>query len=262
MSKILDALEKSRRESGRPVPGPGPGQDGWAAAVVPLLPATRTVALDRTVLLRVGWVSALGTPTRESRAYTSLAEYLRSRVPPPARILVCGVSPGAGATSASLNLATEIALSDAATALWCELPSESARIRTHLGASCHLGLWDHLYREVRLRDVLLRMQVPRLALLPGRGHNTPGFSPPSPEDVDKTLTEIRDRYTDRYVVVDAPPPSTSRLTAALADRFDAAVLVVPAGTDRGALRRAEEYLRGCPLISVLLNRTPGCLVFS
>lgn len=259
--RILEALEKSERErNARSIPYAGPVQERWTAGVTTLAPAARTVTLDRSALLRAGWVSALGPSSPCSHAFASLAEHLRSRVPAPARILVCGGVPGAGATSASLNLATEIALSGSATALWCEIPGQSDRFRAELGPACSRGLWDHLYRNVRLRDVLLRTQVQRLVLLPGQGHDTPTPSPPTLEDVDRALQEIRDRYDDRYVVVDAPPPSISRLTAGLASRFDAAVLVVPAGVDREVIRNAQGHLSGCPVVALLLNRTPGCLL--
>lgn len=261
MSKILEALEKSYRERNTPVVSrAGSARERQTARALTLVPSARTVVLDRGALLRAGWVSALEPSSPCSRPFASLAEHLRTRVPAPARILVCGVTSGAGATSASLNLATEIALSGSATALWCEIPGQSDRLRAQLGPTCSHGLWDHLHENVRLRDVLLRTQVQRLVLLPGQGHDTPALSPPTLEDVDRVLLEIRNRYLDRYVVVDAPPPSASRLTAGLASRFDGAVLVVPAGIDRELVLRAQGLLSSCPVVAVLLNRTPGCLL--
>lgn len=257
MSKILEALEKVSRQAEPDALRMG---NAWTRGLVALSPVARPARLSEKALRKMGWVSALRQRASDSRAYVELADHLRSRQPAPARILVTGVRRGVGTTSASLNLATELALSGAATALWCELPGEHARIRDRLGPSCRSGLWDNLQRGTPVREVLLTTHIPGLLLLPGRGTTTPELTMPTVEDVDRCLLDVRNRYNNRYVVIDAPPPEASHLTPGLASRCELAVLVVPAGCKEAAAKAAREALAGAPYCAVLLNRVPRALM--
>ncbi|GAB4268070.1 MAG: hypothetical protein Kow0092_21720 [Deferrisomatales bacterium] len=256
MSRILEALEKAHREAGPARPA---GAAGHRAGIFALPGATRTVSVPTSALRKVGWVSALSPPPRGSQVFAALADRLCNWAPVPARVLVCGATRRAGTTAASLNLATELALTGDHTALWCEVPYPRNRAWEFLGSACRHGLADHLRRDLPLRDLLVRTQVPRLTLLPGRGTATPALPPPDGEALSRFLEEVAGRSPDRYVVVDAPPPTECAATVRLAASCEATVLVVATGTSQQTLAEVKEALGEIPRCAVLLNRAPRLL---
>jgi len=251
MSTILKALEKAsasdERSEALAAAAKGPG-------FVPLFRVARTVAPSNAALRRAGWISALASPPKEALPFAAVAEQILTQVPAPARVLVCGASAGAGATATSLNLATEIALSGRATALWSEIPREPSSLLRLLGPLCPHGLWDHLCRKMPLHDVILHSRVPGLQLLPARGAQTLPADQPTLEALDAFYEEACEIGGDRYVVVDAPPPLVSRETAALAKRSEMTVFVVAAGTPKALVSEAADALEGAPRTLLILSR--------
>ena len=62
--------------------------------------------------------------------------------------------------------------------------------------------------------------------------------PPNPSELiasdqmKKLLQEVRSRYPDRYIIIDAPPPDVTSEANALARQVDAIVIVVKTGYSR------------------------------
>lgn len=254
MSKILEALEKAHGESpGRKERGPALAE---RAGLFSLPSITRSLTLRRSALVRAGWVSALPSPPESARPYAALAQHLAPSVEGGGRVLVCGASRGAGATTTSLNLAAAFSSSVHRPVLWCGADGESDNLRRLLGRACRYGLADHLRREVPLREVLLRTHVPRLELVPARGWQSPPTAPLAVEEVARFVDETVERRPDRLVVLDGPPVADSPLPAALAARFEATVLVVAAGTEEAVVAEARDALGAAARCTVLLNRVP------
>jgi receptor protein-tyrosine kinase len=111
--------------------------------------------------------------------------------------------------------------------------------------------------DLGLRDVLLRTNVERLALLlagtPHRGASEWLAS----DAMTKLLNEVSSRYPDRIVVFDSPPLLAMTESRVLASRMGQVVVVVEAErTTHGVLESALSTVEACPLVMTVLNKAP------
>jgi Mrp family chromosome partitioning ATPase len=94
------------------------------------------------------------------------------------------------------------------------------------------GLSDYLTKGHPLPSLLLKTKVEKLTLLPA------GEPPENPaeligaERMSSLIAEVANRYPDRIVVIDAPPPSMAAETAVLARHVDGILVVVRYGKTR------------------------------
>jgi Mrp family chromosome partitioning ATPase len=94
------------------------------------------------------------------------------------------------------------------------------------------GLSDYLAEGRLLPSLLLKTKVDKLTLLPA------GPSPENPaeligaERMSSLLAEVTNRYPDRIVVIDAPPPALAAETSVLARQVDGILVVVRYGSTR------------------------------
>jgi capsular exopolysaccharide synthesis family protein len=118
------------------------------------------------------------------------------------------------------------------------------------------GLSDYLLKGTALPSLLQKTQVDKLTLLPA------GRSPANPSELISSermthlLSEVSSRYSDRLIVVDAPPMSMAAESGVLARQVEGILVVVRHGrTKREEVinllsRVEEEKLLGCFLNGV------------
>ena len=117
-----------------------------------------------------------------------------------------------------------------------------------------LGLADYLVNEKhQLIDLIQKTPVQKLSLLPaGSGYENPSELLSS-ELMTLFLQEVKHRYDDRYIIIDAPPAYISE-PLALAEKVDYVLLVVKAGkTDRKLVQETAKNIGMHKIIGVFLN---------
>lgn len=68
------------------------------------------------------------------------------------------------------------------------------------------------------------------------------------------LDEVKNRYEDRYIIIDSAPPSLASETAAIANYVDGILIVVKAGkTPRKEVKEVIEQLGKEKILGVVLN---------
>jgi protein-tyrosine kinase len=71
----------------------------------------------------------------------------------------------------------------------------------------------------------------------------------------RLIHQVKNRYADRFVIIDGPPLELTAEASVLANEVDAVVLVVQHGkTPRDAAKRAVEKIRKDKLLGVVYNR--------
>ena len=151
---------------------------------------------------------------------------------PPRSILVTSAGPGEGKTFTAANLAISIALNVNRHVLLIDADMRRPQLHKRFGFGSVPGLSDYLAEGRPLPSLLLKTKVDKLTLLAA------GLPPDNPaeligaERMSSLLAEVTNRYPDRIVVIDAPPPTLAAETGVLARQVDGILVVVRYGSTR------------------------------
>jgi len=145
---------------------------------------------------------------------------------PPRSVMVTSPMPGEGKSFVAANLAISVAVNINRHVLLMDCDLRRPSIHTRFGFSDVPGLSDHLANGVSLSDLLIRTSIDKLTILPG------GRPPDNPsellssERMSELLAEATERYQDRLIILDSPPPTLTAETSVLARWVDGVVIVI------------------------------------
>ena len=148
---------------------------------------------------------------------------------PPRCIMITATAPGEGKSFVAANLAISIAqnIDEHVLLLDCDLRSPS--IDAMFGFDHIQGLSEYLSEAKPLSSLLVKTFLNKLTLLPS------GKIPPNPsellssEQMRRLIHEVKLRYTDRYIIIDTPPPYLTSETNAISRQVDGIIIVIKQG---------------------------------
>jgi capsular exopolysaccharide synthesis family protein len=172
---------------------------------------------------------------------------------PPKTILITSGQPGEGKTTTVVNTAISLAQMGASVLI---IDCDLRRPTTHkvLGVDHGEGLSTYLSREVALDDLIQKLSIANLSLLPC------GPVPPNPaeliisEKMKDMLADLAGRYD--HILIDSPPLINVTDPVILSTMVDGVILVVHGGkSTRDVVRRARGELStvGAKIFGVVLN---------
>jgi capsular exopolysaccharide synthesis family protein len=174
---------------------------------------------------------------------------------PPRLIMITSAIPGDGKSFVAANLAISIAqgIEEHVLLMDCDMRRSSVHLKFGLRGDVP-GLSDYLTGRYPLPALLKKTTIDKLTILPG------GLTPHNPSELlsssamQNLLKETRDRYDDRYIIVDSPPPQLTAETTALAKYIDAIIIVVKYGsTPKDLVVDLTEKLGKEKIIGVVMN---------
>lgn len=176
----------------------------------------------------------------------------------PARsIIVTSVAPNEGKSFTAANLALTIAQNIDKHVLLIDCDMRRPCIHSMMGFDQVKGLSDHLTENIPLAELLLKGPGERLTILPG------GTIPPNPSELLSSnrmgalLREVKDRYSDRFIIIDSPPPQLTSEASALMHQVDAVLLIFRMNySDKTAAKELVEKLGRDRFIGVVANQAP------
>ena len=154
----------------------------------------------------------------------------------------------------STNLAVSIAqnINEHVFLMDCDIRKPS--VHRSLGLGDVPGLTEYLADDMPLESLLVRTQVKKLTILPG---GKPPHNPAellSSQKMSALLKEVRERYGDRYVIIDSPPPQLTAETSAIARQVDGIIIVLKYGsTPRKMVGELVETLGKEKIIGCVMN---------
>ena len=174
---------------------------------------------------------------------------------PPRSIMVTSAIPGDGKSFVAANLAISIAHSVEEHVLLMDCDMRRSTIHRKFGFEEQIqGLSEYLSKGGNLSGLLKKTAVDKLTILPG---GTPPSNPSellSSQAMKDLLEETKNRYHDRYIIVDSPPPHLTAETTALAKFIDGIIIVVRSGkTPRKLVEELIEKLGREKILGVVLN---------
>jgi len=180
----------------------------------------------------------------------------------PRSLLVTSVAPGEGKSFVAANLAISVARAIDRHVLLMDCDLRRPTAHSLLGFGKVQGLSDYLTNGTSLPTLLQKTKVPKLTLLPA---GQPPHNPAellSSERMADLIHEVSERYRDRFIIVDSPPPKLTAETFVLASQVDGVVLVVKYGsTPRDMVADLIAKMGKNKILGCVLNhfdvRTPG-----
>lgn len=173
---------------------------------------------------------------------------------PPRSIMITSPSPDEGKSFVSANLAVSIAQSIDEYVLLMDCDLRGPSIHTLFGMDNTTGLSEHLSSSIPLSSLLKKTFMDKLTLLPG------GTIPPNPsellssEQMRGVLREVKSRYSDRYVIIDTPPPNMTSETSAIARIVDGIIIVIRQGkTKKKAIQDIIDIYGKDKILGVIKN---------
>lgn len=155
-------------------------------------------------------------------AGTSLGEFRNT-------VMITSTLGGEGKSITALNLAITLAQEYDNTVLLIDADLRKPMTAEYLGIPGERGLSEYLSVGAHLPELLVRTGIGRLSILPA---GKPAANPVellSSQRMKDLLDEIRHRYPDRYVIIDAPPALPFAEVRSLSSIVDSIVFVVREG---------------------------------
>ncbi len=170
-------------------------------------------------------------------------------------VMITSALPGEGKTLTAINLALTFARSYGQTALLVDADLRQQRVHQVLGYESQVGLADYLLNGCAMTDLFVWPGVEKFTVI--SGGRTVGESSEliGSAGMKRVIAEMRSRYPERYVFIDAPPVLAGADALALAPLVDHIVMVVQAEkTSLVDVRKAIELLPADRFLGFVLNR--------
>lgn len=169
-------------------------------------------------------------------------------------MMVTSAVGGEGKTLTSLNLAISLAQEFDHTVLLVEADIRRPSILKYLGMEATAGLTDCVLDNLDVGEVILKTGIGKLSVLPaGRAVSNP-VELFSSQRMQEILSEIKDRYNDRYVIVDTTPILPFAEPQYLAHAVGGVLFVVREGVSSlDKIKKGLGMLKGHNLLGVVCN---------
>ncbi|BCS54985.1 XrtA-associated tyrosine autokinase [Geobacter sp. SVR] len=250
MSRIEEALEKAAKLRNGVTLVAVPEKADQRTHLPP--PATESLQVDNMLMVSV--TDALAPAAEEYRKLKSIIVKLTKGEEFRNMLMVTSSIASEGKSITSLNLAMSLAQEFDHTVLLVDADIRRSSIHNYLGIENRVGLAECVLDGLDPKKALVRTGIGRLSVLPaGRQVSNPAevFSS---RRFREFLLEMKNRYRDRYVIIDTPPVLPFAETRSLSAIVDGVVLVVKEGrVTLDNINETIECLKGSNLLGVVYN---------
>ena len=153
----------------------------------------------------------------------------------PRSILVTSAVPYEGKSFIAANLAISLAQSIDQYSLLVDCDLRMPTVHHLFGYRTVPGLSDCLNRKECISNLLLKTNVQKLSILPAGNIGRNPSELLSSKDMVRLISEVTERYNDRFIIFDSPPPSLASETKSISSNVDGIILVVKLGSTRREL---------------------------
>jgi protein-tyrosine kinase len=172
----------------------------------------------------------------------------------PRTIMVTSAFPGEGKTFVAANLAVSLALGINEYVLLVDADLRKPNLHEMFGYSNTEGLHEYLAGRRKLPDLIIRTRIEKLSLLAA------GSSPSNPAELlsstmmKEFLQEVKGRYQDRFIIIDANPTQITAEANVLANYVEGIIFVVMAQkSPRETIQRSIEDLGKKKILGIVFN---------
>lgn len=173
-------------------------------------------------------------------------------------IMVTGAAVDSGTTFVAVNLAAAFALDAARTSLIVDCNIRDPFLHTLVDGEVKAGLTNYLTDSNRdIADVILPTGIERLRVIPAGVNIDPTVEYFTMDRMKRLVRSVRERYSDRHILLDCPPLARSADTQILMELCDYVLVVVPyARITPAKLQTALKLIDSRKLLGVIVNEEP------
>jgi protein-tyrosine kinase len=172
----------------------------------------------------------------------------------PRSMLVTSTFPAEGKTYVAANLAATLALSIDDYVLAVDADLRRPKLHRMFGYGKVQGLHEYLVGGRNIEELVLKSGIDKLSILPA------GKPPRNPTELlssnmmIKFLEEVKDRYQERFLIIDSPPSTVTAESKFLAQHVDGIIYVVMANkTPRKDIEKAIDNLGRDKILGIVFN---------
>ncbi|MCF8063247.1 MAG: polysaccharide biosynthesis tyrosine autokinase [Deltaproteobacteria bacterium] len=169
-------------------------------------------------------------------------------------IMVTSTYPGEGKSFVACNLAASIACGIDEHVMLVDCDLRRPQVHQYFGYAPSRGLSDYLSGRGEIPGLLIKTDIPKLTFMAA---GTPPGNPAelvSSNKMETFIDEVRARYDDRYVILDATPTQFTSESSVLSRHVDGILLVVMAHrSPRKAVQNGMRSLAKESLLGVVFN---------
>jgi exopolysaccharide/PEP-CTERM locus tyrosine autokinase len=265
MSRIEQALEKAARQRERNpeefIPALFPEVGGAPLAEERSGHKERDAALLLANPLPISspFLVALGSRSNpaaaeEYRKLKSLVLRLTKRERFLNTLLITSAGSNEGKTLTALNLAIVLAQDYDHSVVLVDCDLRRPAIHRYLGIKQEAGLVQCLQDNVPVARVLVKTGLGRLVVLPAGGAVADPVELLSSSRMKELIRDLKNRYPDRYVIIDTPPAAPFADAQVLGQVVDGVLFVVREGVARtNDIREGLSSLKDANLLGVVYN---------
>ena len=182
-------------------------------------------------------------------------QLLGMRLPsPPKTIMVTSATDSEGKTLVSTNLATVLAHDLRSHALLVDADLRNPTLSRWFGLQSGRGLADYLAAGANIPELLIKTNVDKLTILSSGSFQANPVELIGSKRMETLVLEMRERYSDRYVIFDSSPLLATTEPSVITRLVDGIILVVRAGvTPRETVQQALATVEREKVLGIVLN---------
>ncbi|KPK36682.1 MAG: hypothetical protein AMK70_01410 [Nitrospira bacterium SG8_35_1] len=173
-------------------------------------------------------------------------------------VMITSSISGEGKTITAINLAVTIAQEIDHSILLIDADLRRPMIHNYLGMNPKYGLSDYLLKDIDISEILVKTGIGKMVLLPA------GKTVPNPQELlssvkmEYLIKELKQRYMDRYIIIDTPPILSFAEAISIGHCVDGVIYVVKEGqTQRKAVQNGLHLLKDINVFGVIFNAVRG-----
>ncbi|HOP40292.1 MAG TPA: XrtA-associated tyrosine autokinase [Geobacteraceae bacterium] len=169
-------------------------------------------------------------------------------------IMVTSTCKGEGKTITALNLAISLAQEFDHTVLLVDADLRQPSVTRYLGIQAEPGLSDCLSNGRDVGDALVKTGIGKMVVLPAGKAMANPVELLSSGRMKQLVHELKNRYRDRYIIIDTPPILHFAEAHAIGSCVDGVVFVVGEGqAPISDVKESMRMLKDCQMLGVVYN---------
>lgn len=169
-------------------------------------------------------------------------------------LLVTSSVSGEGKSVTCANLAIMLAREYGQTVLLVDADLRKPSLQEYLGLKSVFGLADCLNDKIDLSKAIVKTGLPKLSFLSAGKEVADPAELLSSNRMKELLMELKNRYQDRYIIIDTPPTLLYAETLTLSALVDGILVVVKEGVaSLQGVRDTLDVLKGASLLGIVYN---------
>lgn len=169
-------------------------------------------------------------------------------------VMITSAIDGEGKSVTAINLAVTLAQEIDHTILLIDSDLRKPVVHEYLGIDYKYGLSDYLTSDIDISEVMIKTGIGKLVLIPAGKRVDNPLELLSSEKMKNLIKEVKQRYKDRYVIIDTPPILSFAEPIAIGANVDGIVFVVKEGhAQKRMIEDALNLIRGLNLLGIVFN---------